>query len=103
MWGVFWVCFLAVAGTGAQTGARRDVGIFSDLDEAVRVTLPRGLAPGAVRLRLDGERRAVVLYEDDFPLKIFWLTVAPPPGVLTAPAVMSLLRPDDAAELGGLI
>src|SRR5262245_33044984 len=98
-----WVCFLAAAGAGAHGGALRDVGIFSDLDEAVRVTLPRRTAPGAMRLRLDDERRAVVLYEEDFPLKIYRLAALPPSGALTAPAVASLLRPDDAAELGGLV
>jgi uncharacterized protein YijF (DUF1287 family) len=93
----------APAAAGAQGGALRDVGIFSDLDEAVHVTIPRGTDAATTRLRLDDARRAVVLYEGDFPLKIFRLTGAPPAGAVTAPAVMALLRPEDAAELGGLV
>jgi hypothetical protein len=95
---------VAAAGASAPGGrSLRDVGIFSDLDASVHVTIPRGTDARATRLRLDEARRTVVLYEGDFPLKIFPLTGAPPPGVVTARALTSLLRPDDAAELGALV
>ena len=47
----------------AQQGAVRDIGIFSDLDGAVRVTIPRGVDPTATRLWVDDPHRAVVLYD----------------------------------------
>jgi uncharacterized protein YijF (DUF1287 family) len=80
-----------------------DVGIFSDLDGAVRVTLPRQVDVGETRLRLDETRRAVVLYERDFPLKVYALAGAPPGGSASAPAVLARLGRADAAELGRLV
>jgi uncharacterized protein YijF (DUF1287 family) len=86
-----------------QDGALRDVGIFSDLDGSVHVTLPRAVDVHATQLRLDDARRLVVLYEGEFPLKVFGLASAPPAGAVTAAAVMARMRPDDAAELRGLV
>jgi uncharacterized protein YijF (DUF1287 family) len=87
----------------AQVASVHDVGIFSDLDGAVRITLPRRIAAGKVRLRLDQTHRAVVLYEGDLPLKIYALTGAPPAGLTSASAVIGLLGAADAAELGPLV
>jgi uncharacterized protein YijF (DUF1287 family) len=105
---VLLLALLATVGPDAPAAANtsrapRDVGIFSDLDAAVHVTLPRAVDPRAARLRVDDARRVVVLYEGPFPLKIFALATAPPAGVLTASAVLARLGPDDAAELRGLI
>jgi len=93
----------APAAADRDDGLVRDVGIFSDLDAAVRVTLPRGIDVGAARFRVDVARGVVVLYERDFPLKIFRLRRAPPAGAVTATVLLSLLRPEDAAELRGLV
>ena len=87
----------------AQAASVRDVGIFSDLDAAVRITLPRRVDAGRLRLRLDEARRAVLLYEGDFPLKIYALAGPPPDGPVSVAAVLALLAPADAAELGGLV
>jgi hypothetical protein len=57
-----------------------DVGIFSDLDAAVTVTLPPRIDPHQVRLRLDPQRRLVVLFEGDFPLKAYPLAGSGPIG-----------------------
>ena len=100
--GVLVLTLVATTGTGApgaQDGALRDVGIFSDLDASVHVTLPRALDARTTRLRLDDARRVVVLYEGEFPLKVFALASAPPAGAVTAAALLSRLRPDDASEL----
>jgi uncharacterized protein YijF (DUF1287 family) len=106
---VLFAGFLAALGpalpmtANGQDGSVRDVGIFSDLDGAVRVTIPRGIEAGATRLRLDDARRVVVLYEGEFPLKVFGLVRDPPAGQIAAPGVVALLRPEDAAELKGLV
>jgi uncharacterized protein YijF (DUF1287 family) len=76
-----------------------DVGIFSDLDDAVRVTLPRRVDADKTRLRIDEPHRAVVLYEGDFPLKIYALAGAPPAGPVSVASVIALLGPADAAEV----
>jgi len=69
----------------------------------VQATLPRALAGGAARLRLDDARRLVVLYDGDFPLKAFALLRAAPAGGVSATSVLALLSPGDAGELRGLI
>jgi uncharacterized protein YijF (DUF1287 family) len=97
------VATAAVAAPAAPDGALRDVGIFSDLDPSVHVTLPRALDARATRLRLDDARRVVVLYEGEFPLKVFALAALPPAGAVTAAAVLSRLRPADASELRALV
>ncbi|HVU51990.1 MAG TPA: DUF1287 domain-containing protein [Polyangia bacterium] len=93
----------APAAAGPQEAAPRDVGIFSDLDPAVHVTLPRALDARATRLVLDDARRTVVLYEGEAPLKVFALAAPPPAGAVAAAAVLARLRPADAAELGALV
>lgn len=103
---VLLVAWLAGAGPGVAadvSGAVRDVGIFSDLDAAVHVTLRRAVAAGATRLRLDDARRLAVLYESDSPLKAFALVRAAPAGRVTGPDLLGLLAPGDAAELRALI
>jgi uncharacterized protein YijF (DUF1287 family) len=98
-----WLVTAGTSAAAAPSGLVHDVGIFSDLDGAVRVALPRGVDARATRLRLDEARRALVLYEADFPLKIFPLVEAPSAGALTAPAALALLAPEAAAELSGLV
>ena len=102
--GVLVLTLVATAGAdapGAQDGALRDVGIFSDLDASVHVTLPRALDARATRLRLDDARRVLVLYEGEFPLKVFALASVPPAGAVTAAALLARLRPDDARPTWG--
>ena len=82
--------------------AIRDVGIFSDLDDAVRVTLPGRLDADKIRLRVDDTHRTVGLYEGAHPLKLYALTGPPPTGPLSAPAVIALLDATDAAEVAGV-
>jgi uncharacterized protein YijF (DUF1287 family) len=96
------VC-LAASAAGALEPSVHDVGIFSDLDAAIRITLPRVVDVAATRLRLDEGRGAVVLYEGDFPLKIYALAAAPPAGLAGVPAVVARLGAADAAELGPLV
>lgn len=97
-------CVCLGSGSAAWAeGPLHDVGIFSDLDEAVRITLPRRVDAAATRLRLDETRRAVVLYEKDFPLKVYTLTGAPPVGAASVPSLVGLLGTADAAELGPLV
>jgi len=80
-----------------------DVGIFSDLDAAVRITLPRLIDADETRLRVDEPHRAVVLYEGDFPLKIYALAGSPPAGLASVASVVALLGPADAAEVSRLV
>jgi uncharacterized protein YijF (DUF1287 family) len=86
----------------AQGASIRDIGIFSDLDPAVRVTLPRRV-DGEIRLRIDEAHHIVVLYEGDVPLKAYALTGAPPAGSASVPSVLARLGAADAAELGPLV
>jgi uncharacterized protein YijF (DUF1287 family) len=97
------VCLGSSSTARAQEASVRDVGIFSDLDAAVRITLPRRVDAGQLRLRLDEARRAVLLYEGDFPLKIYAFAGSPPAGSVSVAAVLALLAPADAAELGGVV
>jgi uncharacterized protein YijF (DUF1287 family) len=87
----------------APSASVRDVGIFSDLDQSVRITLPRRVDPGQTRLRVDETRRTVVLYEGDFPLKIYPLTGSPAPGPASVAAVAALLDAADAAEVSRVV
>jgi uncharacterized protein YijF (DUF1287 family) len=102
------LCATACFGIASQAGAGdgpsiRDVGIFSDLDPRVRITPPRLVEASATRLRLDEARRTVVLYEKDFPLKVYALATAPSAGATSASKVVGLLGSADAAELGALV
>jgi uncharacterized protein YijF (DUF1287 family) len=87
----------------AQGPSLADTGIFPDLNESVRITLPRQVDAGETRLRLDASHRLVVLYEKDFPLKAYGLAAPAPAGAPTAASVLALLAPADAAELRGLV
>jgi uncharacterized protein YijF (DUF1287 family) len=87
----------------AQAPSIHDVGIFSDLDEAVRITLPRQVVTTQTRLRLDEPHRLVVLYERDFPLKVYALAGAATAGAPTVASVLALLGPADGAELRELV
>jgi uncharacterized protein YijF (DUF1287 family) len=99
VWGGGWTTPSAQSATASV----RDVGIFSDLDGSVRITLPASVDSGKTRLQIDGAHRAVVLYEGDFPLKIYPLSGAPPGGRLAVPAVVALLDSSDAAEVSRLV
>jgi uncharacterized protein YijF (DUF1287 family) len=87
----------------SATASVRDVGIFSDLDGAVRIALPVSVDAGKTRLQVDEAHRAVVLYEGDFPLKIYALSGAPPGGRLSVPAVMALLDSSEVGEVSRLV
>jgi uncharacterized protein YijF (DUF1287 family) len=97
------VCLGACPAARADGPALHDVGIFSDLDEGVRITLPRRVDAADARLRLDDGHRLVVLYEKDFPLKAYPLAGAMPDGAASVAAVLALLGAADAAELGALV
>ncbi len=94
--------WLSIAGAQG-TAPVHDVGIFPDLDAAVRITLPRRVDTGQTRLRVDEAHRAVVLYEGDFPLKIYALVGAPPDGLASVPSVVARLCAADAAEVSRLV
>jgi uncharacterized protein YijF (DUF1287 family) len=79
------------------------VGIFSDLDPAVRVALPSAAEGRAIRLRLDDAHRLVVVYEGAFPLKAYALARPSAPGPLAPPAVLAALDGPDAAEVRALV
>jgi uncharacterized protein YijF (DUF1287 family) len=75
----------------------RDIGIFSDLDDRVQIALPRGLDASHVNAILDQPRAQLVLYDGDWPLKVYPL---PANGTaLTLGSLRISLRPGDRAEL----
>jgi uncharacterized protein YijF (DUF1287 family) len=96
-------CLAGSAVVQAAAALLHDVGIFSDLDAAVNVTLPPRVEAPQVRLRLDEPRGVLVLFEGDLPLKAYPLAAAAPPGPASAPDLLARLRAADAAELRGLV
>jgi uncharacterized protein YijF (DUF1287 family) len=72
----------------------RDIGIFSELDSAVTITLPS--ATSKARLQLDAQRGWLVLYEADVPLKAFPINMAATP---TLSGALAALPTEAAAEL----
>jgi uncharacterized protein YijF (DUF1287 family) len=93
------VCLGGWASARAEDTSLHEVGIFSDLDGAVRIVLPARIAADETRLGVDAAHRTVTLYEGDFPLKAYPLSAAPPAGPLTVRSVIALLGQADAAEL----
>lgn len=75
----------------------RDTGIFPDLDAQVQIALPRGLDPARMFAVVDQPRAQLVLYEHDFPLKVYPLVPSGAP--LQLGALQLQLRPGDRAEL----
>lgn len=65
-----------VCGISAHGAPLRDVGIFSDLDDAIAITLPPAAATRAPRLQVDPQRGLLLLYDGEFPLKAFALQSA---------------------------
>ena len=86
-----------------QEAPVHDVGIFSDLDASVRITLPRRVDAGVTRLRLDEGRHAVVVYEADFPLKMYALSGSPSAAPASVSSVIARLGAADAAEVRRLV
>lgn len=78
----------------------RDVGIFSDLDARVSLPLPRGLGARHVRAAVDRPRKQLVLYADDWPIKVYPLSGA---SVLEVGRERLSLRPSDRDELWPLL
>lgn len=82
----------------AHASPHPDVGIFSELDSAVVVTLPPASATIQPRLQVDPQRSLLLFYDADFPLKAFALqpsakAIREPTDVLAvlpAPAVAEL-------------
>lgn len=102
------VCLGGWSTARGQPASVHDVGIFSDLDGAVQITLPRRVDADKTRLRIDEARRAVVLYEGDFPLKIYALggsppAGSPPAGPASVASVIARLGAADAAEVSRLV
>jgi uncharacterized protein YijF (DUF1287 family) len=87
---------------GAPEGALgvADRGIFSDLDAKVQVQLPAGLSAGAARAVIDRGRGLLVLYDRDWPVKVYPL--AGPSRLAVGPHRLAL-RPGDRAELAPLL
>ncbi len=102
-----WVCLgwcsIARAERAPAPVSVHDVGIFSDLDHAVRITLPGRVDADKTRLRIDEAHHAVVLYEGELPLKIYALTGSSPAGLARVASVVALLGPADAAEVSGAV
>ncbi len=93
----------SAAQEASASSSVHDIGIFSDLDGAVRITLPRRVDAARTRVRLDEAHGTVVLYEGDFPLKVYALAGSPPRGATSAPSVVALLAAADAAEASRLV
>jgi len=96
------VCLGSWASARAEGSSVHDVGIFSDLDRAVRITLPR-VAAEKTRLCSDEAHRTVGLYDADFPLKLYPVSAPPPTGPLTVASVVAQLSPEDAAEVNRVV
>jgi uncharacterized protein YijF (DUF1287 family) len=77
-----------------------DRGIFSDLDAKVQVDVPAALAPGAARAIIDRGRHLLVLYDRDWPVKVYPLGGS---SELVVGAHRLALRPGDRAELAPLL
>jgi uncharacterized protein YijF (DUF1287 family) len=77
----------------------RDVGIFSDLDDTVEVTLPSRLDVEKVRVVWDETHAVAVLWESDIPRKAYAVASAPRPVPVSFEMLLSWLRAADAAEL----
>lgn len=87
----------------AASARLHDAGIFSDLDGGVRIALPARLAPRDVRMIVDANRRLLLIYDQDFPLKAYPLEGALSVGPIAPVALLAALRAEDAAELRGLV
>lgn len=98
----------AEPGTGAGTGTGKsetclgvgDKGIWSDLDDQLQLSLPRGLSAARVSAMIDGDRKLLVVSVDGWPTKPF------PLGGDAELAVGDhrlALRAGDKAELTGLL
>jgi uncharacterized protein YijF (DUF1287 family) len=92
-----------VAGARAEAAALHDVGIFSDLDAAVKVTLPPRIDRARLRLQLDERHQLLVLFEGDFPLKAYPLAAPWPHGPIGPQTLGAQLSAADAAELRDLV
>jgi uncharacterized protein YijF (DUF1287 family) len=97
-----WVCLGLAAVARGQGAPVHDAGIFSDLDAAVRITLPHRIGD-ETRLRVDEARRMVVFYERGFPLKVYALVAEARAGSASVASVLARLDAADAAELGPLV
>lgn len=93
----------------AQAGAApesalgvEDRGIFSDLDARVQLALPAQLEAERVHALHDGARELLVLYEGDWPLKVYPLREGSA-SALELGAQRLALRPGDHAELAPLL
>lgn len=91
-----------------------DKGIFSDLDDQIRIDLPEGASAENVRAVVDRERGLLVLYVDDWPTKPYPLVeggaeAGAKAGAGTGRATLTVgdislpLRPADRRELAPLL
>ena len=78
----------------------RDVGIYSDLDARVQLTLPAQLDAKRMRAAIDRARAQLVLYDADQPIKVYPLGGE---AELRIGSVTLALRPGDASELRPLL
>jgi uncharacterized protein YijF (DUF1287 family) len=77
-----------------------DRGIFSDLDADVQIEVPEDLLPVAARAVVDRERGLLVLYDRDWPIKVYPLGG---PSELAVGSHRLAVRPGDRAELARLL
>ena len=77
-----------------------DRGIFSDLDAVLQIHLPARLAPAAAHAIVDRAHHLVVLYDRDWPVKVYPL--GGPSQLAVGPHRLAL-RPGDRAELAPLL
>ncbi len=88
--------------TPAALGCR-DVGIYSDLDPHVRLDLPRRFDRAALTAVVDDTHATLVLYERDWPLKLYPLGAAGGTRLTLTSGDVVLVRAADAAELTPLL
>src|SRR5690242_5779796 len=85
-----------------QTLGVKDRGIFSDLDARLQLALPARLDAGRVHALYDAARELLVLYEDNWPLKVYPVRADATPA-LELGALHLGLRAGDRAELAPLL
>ncbi|WP_181197218.1 DUF1287 domain-containing protein [Enhygromyxa salina] len=80
-----------------------DVGIFADLDPRVQIELDPDLSPARAFARIDDTHGLLVLYADDWPVKVYPLVEDGGRALSVSKTVSVKLRAGDHAELAPLL